>query len=177
MRVPYVLEFIHGTSGLIAGRLMGALAITKTASDQLEMATMLPTEFAKCAEESRYAIAALCEVLEGMKVNTERMAKHANDYGSQMNSFIGYVVKEKGVAYRTAHQILAKLMQRVSKNKAKPTEIPPEWVEQAALEYTGKPLGLTKATLNKILDARYSVRERKYRAGAAPERVMEHISE
>ena len=27
MRIPYVLEFVHGTSGLITGRLMGALAI------------------------------------------------------------------------------------------------------------------------------------------------------
>ena len=53
MRIPYVLEFVHGTSGLLAGRLMGALAMTKTASDQLEMATMLPAEFWKSADESR----------------------------------------------------------------------------------------------------------------------------
>ena len=59
MRIPYVLEFIHGTSGLMTGRLMEALAITKTASDQLEMATMLPAEFWKCADESRRAMDAL----------------------------------------------------------------------------------------------------------------------
>lgn len=53
MRIPYVLAFVHGTSGLITGRLMEARAITKTASDQLEMATMLPAEFWKCADESR----------------------------------------------------------------------------------------------------------------------------
>jgi argininosuccinate lyase len=177
MRVPYVLEFIHGTSGLTAGRLQEALSITKTASDQLEMATMLPTEFAKCAEESRYAIAALCELLEGMTVDTARMARHANEFGSQMNAFIGYAVKEKGVPYRTAHQILAKLMQRVSKARLKPADIPAKWVEQAALDYTGKPIGITQSELETILDAMYSVRQRKYRAGAAPERVREHISQ
>src|SRR4029079_11834453 len=72
MRNPYVFEFIHATSGLVAGRLMTALAVTKTASDQLEMATMLPTEFWDCAEESHYAIAALCDGLKAMKIHQEQ---------------------------------------------------------------------------------------------------------
>ncbi len=73
MRIPYVLEFIHGTSGLITGRLMEALAINKSASDQLEMATMLPAEFFKCVEESRYANQALCDALLNLEVNKARM--------------------------------------------------------------------------------------------------------
>ena len=75
MRIPYVLEFIHGTSGLITGRLMEALAITKTASDQLEMATMLPAEFWKCADESRRAMDAFTDSLGDMQINKARMAQ------------------------------------------------------------------------------------------------------
>ena len=104
MRIPYVLEFVHGTSGLITGRLMEALAITKTASDQLEMATMLPAEFWKCADESRRAIDALADALGGMKVNASRMAQCANDYWSQASTVVGFLVKEHGMSYRTGHQ-------------------------------------------------------------------------
>jgi argininosuccinate lyase len=177
MRNPYVFEFVHGASGLFAGRLMAALAVTKTASDQLEMATILPAEFWQCVEESRYAIAAMCDALDGMKVNTARMAQVANDYGSQMNSVIGYLVKERGVPFRTAHQILAKLMRKVAEQKTRPADIPVEWLEQAAVDYTGKGLGLTQDTLTRIFDAMYSVRERHYRGGGAPQRVTEHIAE
>ena len=35
---------------------------------------------------------------------------------------------------------------------------------------------MTKETLAKLFDAMHCVRERKYRAGAAPERVQEHIA-
>ena len=75
------------------GRLMEALAITKTASDQLEMATMLPAEFWKCADESRRAIDALADALGGMKVNASRMAQCANDYWSQASTVVGFLVK------------------------------------------------------------------------------------
>lgn len=176
MRIPYVLEFIHGTSGLITGRLMEALAINKSASDQLEMATMLPAEFWKCADESRRAVDALCGALRGMKVNKERMARLANDYWSQASTLIGYLVKEKGMSYRTGHQILALLMRRVADRGIAPREVTADMVEEAALQYSGKRLGITQDALDRIFDAMYCVRQRKYRAGAAPERVAEHIA-
>lgn len=176
MRIPYVLEFIHGTSGLITGRLMEALAITKTASDQLEMSTMLPAEFWKCADESKRAIAALCGALEGMQVDKARMAQCANDYWSQASTLIGYLVKEKGMSYRTGHQILAKFMQNVVDKGVKPSQVTVDMVEQAAVDYTGKKLDITQQVLDRIFDAMYCVRVRNSRAGAAPERVLEHIA-
>ena len=35
---------------------------------------------------------------------------------------------------------------------------------------------LFRSTLNRLFDAMHCVRERKYRSGAAPERVAEHIA-
>ncbi|MBI3917166.1 MAG: hypothetical protein HY322_09175 [Betaproteobacteria bacterium] len=176
-KIPYVLEFIHGTSGLITGRLVEALAINKTASDQLEGATMLPAEFWFCAQESRYAISALCDAIQGMKVNKERMSQLANDHWAQASSLIAYLVKEEGMSYRTGHQILCKLMQRVMDKGVKPSDVSVEWVEQAALDYTGKKLGLTQITVDRILDAANCIREKKYRGGTSTERVVDHIRE
>ena len=175
MRIPYVLEFIHGTSGLITGRLMGALAITKTASDQLEMATMLPAEFWKCADESRRAIDALIDSLGDMKVNKERMAHCANEHWSQASTVVGYLVKEHGMSYRTGHQILALMMQEVADKNIPPSQVKAEVLESAIKTYTGKTIAVGQDVLNRLFDAMHCVRERKYRGGAAPERVLDHI--
>lgn len=176
MRIPYVLEFVHGTSGLITGRLMEALAITKTASDQLEMGTMLPAEFWKCADESRRAMDALMDALGGMKVNKERMAQCANDYWSQASTVVGYLVKEHGMSYRTGHQILASMMRTVADQNIPPSHVKPELLEQAVHEYTGREIHVTQEVLSRLFDAMHCVRERKYRGGAAPEKVQEHIA-
>jgi argininosuccinate lyase len=103
------------------------------------------------------------------------MAQCANDHSSQVGAFIEYVTREKSMAYRTAHQVLAKLMQRVAATNMRPIDIPVDWVEQAAVEYTGQGIGLSQSTLSEIFDAMYSVRQRRFRGGTAPERVVEHI--
>lgn len=176
MRIPYVLEFINGTSGLIAGRLMGALAITKTASDQLEMATMLPAEFWKCADESRRAMHAMVDALADMKVNKARMAQCANDYWSQASTVVGFLVKEHGMSYRTGHQVLALMMQDVADRNIPPSKVTPDVLEKAVEKYTGRRISVTQQKLDQLFDAMHCVRERKYRAGAAPERVAEHVT-
>jgi len=176
MRIPYVLEFIHGTSGLIAGRLTGALAITKTASDQLEMATMLPAEFWKCADESRRAMDAMVDALADMKVNKARMAQCANDYWSQASTVVGFLVKEHGMSYRTGHQVLALMMQDVADRNIPPSKVTPDVLENAVEKYTGRRSGVTQQKLDQLFDAMQCVRERKYRAGAAPDRVAEHVT-
>lgn len=176
MRIPYVLEFVHGTSGLITGRLMEALAITKTASDQLEMATMLPAEFWKCADESRRAMDAMSDALSNMKVNAERMAQCANDNWSQASTVVGYLVKEHGMSYRTGHQILALMMQTVADNNIPPSMVTPDVLENAVEKYTARRVKVAPEVLSRLFDAMQCVRGRKYRAGAAPERVNEHIA-
>ena len=176
MRIPYVLEFIHGTSGLITGRLMEALAITKTASDQLEMATMLPAEFWKCAEESRLSMDALASSLAEMTVNKERMAQCANDHWSQASTVVGYLVKEHGMSYRTGHQILSLMMQEVADKNIPPSQVKAQVLEDAIEKYTGKKIAVGQKVLDRLFDAMNCVRERKYRGGAAPERVADHIA-
>jgi argininosuccinate lyase len=176
MRIPYVLEFIHGTSGLLTGRLMEALAITKTASDQLEMATMLPAEFWQCADESVRAINALIDTIDGLEVNKEQMEKTANAHWAQASTLVGYFVKEKNLSYRSGHQVVALLMKTVADGRFDVRDVTPEMVEQAAHAYLGRKLGVTQDVLNRVFDARYCVEQRHYRGGTAPERVREHVA-
>ena len=95
------------------------------------MATMLPAEFWKCADESRRAIDALTDALGGMKVNASRMAQCANDYWSQASTVVGFHVKEHGMSYRTGHQILALMMQTVADRNIPPSQATPDMLEGA----------------------------------------------
>ena len=117
----------------------------------------------------------LIETLD-MKVNKERMAQCANDYWSQASTVVGYLVKEHGMSYRTGHQILAMMMQTVADKRIPPSKVTPDILEGAVEKYTGRRIGVTQELLDKLFDAMYCVRERKYRAGGAPERVVEHIA-
>jgi argininosuccinate lyase len=177
MRIPYVLEFVHAASGMITGRLMEALSINKTASDQLEPATMLPAEFWQCVDDSHRALESLSGALSTMKVKVDRMAQLANKHWSQSSTLIGWLVREKGLSFRTGHQILALFMQRVADQEISPEEVTVAMLEEAAREYTGKKLGISEEEFRRALDAKHCVEERKFRAGTAPVRVKDHIKE
>jgi argininosuccinate lyase len=111
-----------------------------------------------------------------MTVNKARMAQCANDHWSQASTVVGYLVKEHGMSYRTGHQILAHMMRTVADQNIPPSQVSPDVLENAVQEYTGKKIGVTREVLHRLFDAMECVRERKYRAGAAPERVLEHIA-
>ena len=113
--------------------------------------------------------------LGDMKVNTIRMAQCANEHWSQASTVVGFLVKEHGMSYRTGHQILALMMQRVADKGISPAQMKAAALEQAIEQYTGKRIAIPQATLDRLFDAMQCVRERKYRGGAAHERVLEHI--
>ena len=176
MRIPYVLEFVHGTSGLITGRLMEMLAVNKTASDQLEPATLLPAEFWSCCDESGAAVAALIDIFNELKVDKRRMAAGAQAHWVQATTLIAWLVNEKKMSFRVAHQILSLVARQVVDEDLPPSALTVEMVETAAVEYTGHKLGLTEAVLRQTLDAWTGVEGRQYRGGTAPQRVQAHIA-
>jgi uncharacterized membrane protein YccC len=67
-------------------------------------------------------------------------------------------------------------MRDVADRNIPPSKVTPDVLEKAVEQYTGKKIGVTQAVLDRLFDAMQCVRERKYRAGAAPERVLEHIA-
>jgi hypothetical protein len=67
-------------------------------------------------------------------------------------------------------------MRVVADRNIPPSQVTPDILENAVKDYTGKEIEVTKETLDRLFDAMTCVRERKYRGGAAPERVVEHIA-
>jgi hypothetical protein len=67
------------------------------------------------------------------------------------------------------------MMRDLADRNIPPSKVGPEALESAVKAYTGRTIGVTAEVLSQLLDAMHCVRERKYRGGAAPERVREHI--
>lgn len=79
------------------------------------------------------------------------------------------------MSYRTGHQVLALMMQDVADRNIPPAQVGPQMLEQAIEKYTGRKIVVTSETAARLFDAMQCVRERKYRGGASPDRVREHI--
>ena len=79
------------------------------------------------------------------------------------------------MSYRTGHQILANMMRVVADRNIPPSQVTPDILDNAIKDYTGKDIHVPTETQARLFDAMNCVRERKYRGGAAPERVKEHI--
>ena len=175
MRIPYVLEFINATSGQITGRLTEALSVLKTASDQLEPATMLPAEFWTCCDESHAAIESLIDCLNEIEINKKRMAEKAQAHWVQATTLIAYLVNNKNMSFRVAHQILSVVGKQVVDSNLSPAEITVDMIEEASIQHTGKKIGLSEEALKQTLDAWSGVEGRHYRGGTSPDRVLAHI--
>jgi argininosuccinate lyase len=86
---------------------------------------------------------------------------------------------EKGLPWRTAHQIVATLVRVAISEGKTPKDVTTELLNEAAEEYPdyGEPLGLSDEIIRRAMDPREMVNRRTLIGGPAPVRVREQISE
>lgn len=176
MRIPYVLEFVSGLSGVTAGALMSALATSKTASDQLEPATLLPMQYLQTNDESERALRAMSQAMETLEVHVERMGDLAGTHWAQTSTVIGFLVRERGMPYRVAHQILAGFNKEYADRGITPRTAKVEMLDAVAKEHIGTSLNMSQSDLDGLLDPQGCVAARHFRGGTSPDRVREQIA-
>jgi argininosuccinate lyase len=116
-------------------------------------------------------------IMGTFKVNVERSEELSGAHWSGASDLAAAVVREKGLPWRTAHQIVATLVRTAIKDGVKPQEVTGEYLDRAAVEYPdyGKPLGLDVKIIQNAMDPRQMVNRRILIGGPAPERVREEI--
>ncbi len=116
---------------------------------------------------------------ETLKVDKERNEELAGEFWSGAADLATAIMMEKGLPWRTAHQIVATLV-RVAIGEGKtPRDVTTEFLDEAAEEYPdyGEPLGLSDDVIRVAMDPREMVNRRTLIGGPAPVRVREQISE
>jgi len=118
-------------------------------------------------------------IFETLKVDEERNLELAGEFWSGTADLAVAIVMEKGLPWRTAHQIVATMVRHAIEEGTPPRDVTEEVLDRAAKEYPdyAKPLGLNTEIIQKAMDPRAMVERRTLIGGPAPVRVRETIVE
>lgn len=87
------------------------------------------------------------------------------------------LVRDKGLSWRVAHQIVGIMVRLARERGIAPLQATAGLLDEAAVEYMGKPVGLSAGSLRKALSPVEAVNARKLYGGPAPEQTQARASE
>ncbi|MEK7214839.1 MAG: argininosuccinate lyase [Chloroflexota bacterium] len=175
MKTPIVWSQMKG--GVAGGMVSGYLA-TKTATGMGSLDRRYADEPFNAAFQDVTAILNLLpHALGAVSVDAERARASVDGQYTAATDLAGLLVAERGVPWRTAHQICGILFRHCSARGVKPDQLTPEMVDEAAVEYFGKPMGLSQQHIREGLDADRFLKRRTGIGGPAPEEAARQIGE
>ena len=117
-------------------------------------------------------------IMETLKVNVERNMDLAGEFWSGSADLAARIMIEKGLPYRTAHQIVATMVRGGIEDGVHPKDVTSEYLDRASEAYLdyGKPLGLSTESIQDAMDPVQMVHRRTLIGGPAPIRLREQIA-
>jgi len=105
------------------------------------------------------------------------MRQRAGEFWAQATDVAGALVREKGLSWRTAHQIGGILVRFTYERGIEPCHVNTQLLDEAAIEYMGKPICLSEESLQKALDPLEFVKGRTLYGGPAPDESQNRIAD
>jgi argininosuccinate lyase len=167
-RNPYALSIIRGASGTLIGRVSGFLAVIKTPSARSDNLIYAYGEVPRALDLALRTTRLTDGVVRTLQVNAPRMWTALESGFSQATDLAEYVMQTCDVDYRTAYQVVGVAVRRAHAAGLRGIDLDGELLDDAAREYTGRPIGLAGRDLTEILDPRHIVETRTAAGGAAP---------
>ena len=175
---PYALEYTRGALAESMGGIVTAFAVQKAATgeaiqDRRYMYESMFRSFDLAVRDLRW----FTQLLPAISVNRDRMRQMAGSHWAQATDVAGALVREKGLPWRTAHQIVGILVRLSSERGLRPSDTTPELLDEAAMEYMGEPVRLSGEALDLALDPVEFVKGRTVYGGPAPEECRRRLPE
>jgi argininosuccinate lyase len=170
-RNPYALTIIRGAGGVLIGRLSGFLAVVKSPSARSDNLIFAYGEIPRALDLAMKVTALSTGVVATMTVNSARMFSALEAGFSQATDLAEHVMTAAQLDYRTAYRIVGAAVRRASGDGLRGLDISVEAIDAAALEISGRALGLDAEALAEVLDPRLIVATRTAAGGAAPDVV------
>jgi argininosuccinate lyase len=167
-RNPYALSIIRGASGTLIGRVTGFLAVVKSPSARSDNLIYAYGEVPRALDLALRTTRLTNGVARTLQVNTARMWSALEAGYCQATDLAEYVMQTCDVDYRTAYQVVGIAVRRANAAGLRGIDLDGAMLDDAAREYTGRPIGLTGRDLVEILDPRHIVATRTAAGGAAP---------
>ncbi|MBY0508748.1 MAG: argininosuccinate lyase [Rhodospirillaceae bacterium] len=114
-------------------------------------------------------------VVRTLRVNKERMAKGAREGFAVMTELTDTLVRESGISFRDAHEIIAHVVDQTIAQGKTAQGITVPMIEAAAQAHMGARLGISEAAVKAALDPEENVSRRNGLGGPAPRAVQAMI--
>jgi argininosuccinate lyase len=149
---PSSLERIRYLAAECIGSTMTVFAQLKTFSEQLgDLEATGPVAW-HAFDRVRAALRFMRGVLGTLAVKTDLMRQRAGANFAQATQLADEIVKQRDLAFRTAHRIVGTLVRTCLERGVSPDGVTPAMVDDAALAILGKPLKLSPETVRHALD-------------------------
>lgn len=128
-------------------------------------------------EQANRSLRLMSLVIPSIAVDVNRMYDLAARYWGTASDLAGEIVRQTGTPWRTAHQIVAILVRQAVSEGRSPLDTNTTHLDRAAMEYMGRPIGLSESALRDGLDPRLAVRRRRSVGGPGPAEAAEQSTE
>lgn len=174
---PYPLAFVRGAAGLMIGRVAETYAIARTPSAQADNRIMAHGEVPRALDLATRGVRLMASVIKSLVIHPEKMERGVMEGFTQATDLAEALVVTAQIDYRTAHQLVGRVVQELVKENKSARDITPARLDGAAREIIGRPLGIAAADIADALDPVKGIAARAGTGGAAPVRVREMIEE
>lgn len=169
---PSSLERIRYLSAMAIGNTMTVFAQLKTESEQLgDLEETGPIAW-QTFEHAQRAARLMRGVLSTLKVNEKLMAARAGANFTQATELAERIVKEKGLAFRTARRIVGRLVRDCLEQGRSPSEVTSEMLDEASGAMIGKPIHMGDETIRKAMDPGSIIESRNILGGPGRREVL-----
>ena len=175
---PYGPQYVKGAASLSLGALVVGFHVDKGPTGVPALERQYAGELLwRLFDDSVRDLRWWRQLMPEIRWNTKLMRRRAGEYWAQATDIAGALVRDKGLPWRTAHQIVGILVRHGYERGFGPAQVTPAHLDEAAIEYMGEPVGLSEASLRKALDPEHFVRSRTLYGGPAPEEALKQIGE
>ncbi len=173
---PDIAELARGKSTIAYGELMTVLAMIKGIphSYNRDLQEVSPHVW-NAIDNTNDILGIVHGMISTLTINRERTEELAGANFATATELADVMVREKNLPFRTAHQIVGRIVSDAIAEGINTKEIDNEYVDKVALEITGEKLNLGESLVRQALDPLLNVKSRTVKGGCAPEAVMESI--
>ena len=174
---PSSLERIRYMAAEGIGNTMTIFAQLKTQSEQLgDLEATGPVAW-RSFDHAQAVVRLMKGILSTLKVKRDLMYERAGANFTQATQLAETIVKERNVAFRTAHRIVGRLVKRCIDQNVLPVEVTPQMLDDASMEITGRSLNMDAETIRKSMDAKYIIKNRTILGGPGKKEVTRMMKE
>ena len=116
-------------------------------------------------------------IMETLIVHKDRMKELAGSCWATASNLADTIVRVKGISFRQAHHVAARLVRNCIESNVKQHEVTPGMVDRAALETIGIRLSLDAETIKQALDPEDFVNTRVTEGSCNPREVERMIED